>query len=284
MDFYPELIGNWNASLNSTGPFYNATGPSTQAPNYDTPIPRSSVFKVAGTCRNCIHSDGASTFLLYDDAFQKRQMSATEVLSPLQADYSLWSPQGPYENDTLCVCPAGVQPTNTGGVTLSAFRDLFQARVKTFINDTVTTPEEEDLLLIEARPVDCGSNVSSFTSDVYVRLGLTTQALAHNEIEQLENIFQNQYNRMTFYNCEMKFRLVNQVQLTMARSNPTLTTSQTISQQQRSHRGLQADLPFNAELPVNVEPVNATTNATNSTLNETILGHGLFSVKVSYPT
>ena len=107
-----------------------------------------------------------------------------------------------------CSCPTNTPP-NPQGLTPDGFLPLFNQELATNFDENVKVVNFEEL-----QQVSCGADVETFTSFVFLKIGLegkATPPLA--ELDALEQAFVETYNSISFGTCDPYFRSVTSAKI-----------------------------------------------------------------------
>ena len=161
-----------------------------------------SIFSITGTCRDCPVTSSGS-FSLFDAAFRRRR--ALKSVKPEKGFSAIRGLLG--RVDGSCVCPTGSEP-NDEGMSAGDFKQV--------LNDEIAEQKEAGLLeetvevvvdnVLEGQVVDCGSNISDFTSEIFSDLAVNITSLTTEEVRVLEEAFLRTYNNLAFDSCDGYFR------------------------------------------------------------------------------
>jgi len=223
-------ITNITVANNSTLPNDTYFANATVAP---LPPSRAAVFSITGSCRGCPVSD-AGSFTLFDEAFRReRSLKSMQHQAfgarTLQASLT----------DT-CVCLIGLKP-NDEGISAQDFTVLYNAKIVEDAEeanvDIIDSFEFVVDNLLEGQKVECGSNISDFSSQgkynqpclfssnnplqsnaqltsihrcaVFSDLTINLTSVTTKEVMLIEEAFLRTYNNLAFSSCDGFFRETN---------------------------------------------------------------------------
>mgnify|MGYP000729722432 CR=1 FL=1 len=124
-----------------------------------------------------------------------------------------------YEN--YCVCPIGELPGQGEGPTTESFETQVKERIASMKNagNAISIVSSADYV-IEGQPVICNGEIRSFQSFVYADIGIDARSLSNETKDNLQSVFQESYNSLSFGSCDEFFRVVSEVSLTVLTEVP----------------------------------------------------------------
>ncbi|CAB9501596.1 expressed unknown protein [Seminavis robusta] len=163
-------------------------------------------FEVLAECRNCGY--GTPLFHSYNDT------NTTAVLIPLSTSTVRTRPSSLVRQEfgltnEGCLCPRPDDTTEFRAPTFDEFVGAFMSEVA-----KIHLPPVDDM---ELQEVPCTSDVTEFTTYVYVDFQMNRSSdfltLSEQDRMVLENSFKNLYNQLSFQSCDPYFRSVSEAQL-----------------------------------------------------------------------
>ncbi|CAB9519761.1 expressed unknown protein [Seminavis robusta] len=164
-------------------------------------------FEVLAECRNC----GYDTPLFHSS---NDTTTTGSVLIPLSTSTvrtrpsSLVRQEFGLTNDG-CLCPRPDDTTEFRAPTFDEFMEAFMLEVA-----KIQLPPVDDM---ELQEVPCASDVTEFTTYVYIDFQMNRssdfQTLSEQDQTVLENSFKSLYNQLSFQSCDPYFRSVSEAQL-----------------------------------------------------------------------